>query len=152
MSTNLEPEEHEFEEISEGEVREQVYLIDDAVYSALVTVFQDRSPIHVSHEVARNSGMKGCVMHGAILNGFLSHFIGMVFPGATALLLSVDLRYIAPSYLGDKITLRAKVKQKVESQSCIVLALTFFNSTQEVDVARGSATVRVKGVSYNQEV
>jgi acyl-coenzyme A thioesterase PaaI-like protein len=76
-------------------------------------------------------------MHGAILNGFLSHFVGMRFPGGRSLELSVDMRYVRPSYLGDRVRLEGTVIQKVDSRSIVVVDLLYRNLTQNVIVARG---------------
>ena len=118
-------DEHGFDDFSEGWSVQHSYDLSPAVYEAFLSAFDDRSPIHVDADYARAAGFSDCVMHGAILNGFLSHFVGMVFPGRRALLLSADIRYLAPSYLGDKINLIATVAQKVSSQRVAVLNVRF---------------------------
>ena len=126
----------------QGEV-DREYGIEPGVYEAFLAAFDDRSPIHVDDAFARARGFPSKVMHGAILNGFLSHFVGMVFPGRGSLLLTVDIRYREPSYLGDRLRLTARVEQKVESQGVVVLRFRFENLTTGKDVAAGKAQVRV---------
>lgn len=133
-----------FEKIAEGMTVERDYTLTSAVYEAFLTAFDDRSPVHVDDDYARASGFRERVMHGAILNGFLSNFIGMHFPGRQALWLSVDLRYLAPTYLGDVLNLRAVVAQKVESQRVLVLNIIIRNQTQGVISARGRVQVALR--------
>jgi 3-hydroxybutyryl-CoA dehydratase len=137
---------HAFESIAEGQQYSHAYVITDAVYVAMTDAFGDRSPIHVDAEVATAAGYEGRVMHGAILNGFVSHFVGMVFPGALSLLQQVDLRYPAPSYLGDRIELQARVQQVSAAARTVVLAISMHNVTRDTVAARGRAQVGVRHV------
>src|SRR4026208_1783235 len=97
-----------YHEVVEGSTVEHDYTITPEVYQSVLAAFDDRSPIHVDANYARAAGFTDWGMHGAILNGFLSHFVGMVYPGAYSLLLTVDLRYQHPSYLGDTLRLTAR--------------------------------------------
>ena len=133
-----------FAEIVEGMTVENDYSLTSSVYDAFLAAFDDRSPVHVDDNYAQASGFRERVMHGAILNGFLSHFIGMHFPGRRALWLSVDLRYLAPSYLGDELQVQAIVEQKVESQRVIVLKIIIRNKTQGAVAARGRTQVALR--------
>ncbi len=133
-----------FVDICEGMTVSNDYRIDRTVYEPFLAAFADRSSIHVDDDYAQALGFQGRVMHGAILNGFLSHFIGMHFPGRRALLLSSDIRYSKPSYFGDAIQLQSTVSQKVESQRVLVLDVIFRNQTQGIVVARGRVQVAVR--------
>jgi acyl dehydratase len=133
-----------FSDISEGTTYSGQYKIEHDIYDVFTSVFHDRSPVHVDNAYAKASGFDGCVMHGAILNGFLSHFIGMSFPGRRALLLSVNMNYHRPSYLDDEIELTAVVRQKVESTRVIVLNVKFVNSATQILVASGKIQVAVR--------
>ncbi len=133
-----------FDEIEEDSEFSRLYTIDDAVYQALSSVFQDRSPIHIDEEYAKSAGFAGRVMHGAILHGFLSHFIGMHFPGKRSLILSVNINYKRPSYLGDEILLTARVRQKVETGQVIALEIKFLNTASQTLAASGRMQVALR--------
>jgi 3-hydroxybutyryl-CoA dehydratase len=135
---------YSFAEIVEGMALDRDYTLTSSVYEAFLAAFDDRSPVHVDDDYARASGFRERVMHGAILNGFLSNFIGMHFPGRQALWLSVDLRYLAPTYLGDDLNVQAVVAQKVESQRVLVLNIIIRNQTQGVVTARGRVQVALR--------
>src|ERR1700761_8036413 len=110
-----------YDQITVGMKESRDYVITPEVYQRFLDTFHDHSPVHVDEEFAKARGFSGRVMHGSILNGFVSHFIGMYFPGRFSFLLSVDLRYSNPSYLGNAIRLDTTVTQKMDSHNIIIL-------------------------------
>lgn len=135
---------YRFDEIKENSEFSHLYKIDETAYDALLSVFQDKSPIHIDEEYAKSVGFSGCVMHGAILQGFLSNFVGMHFPGKRSLILSVNINYHRPSYLGDEVRLTARVRQKVETGQVIVMNVKFENITSGVLVASGKLQIAIR--------
>jgi acyl dehydratase len=145
MSEQERPAAHAWPAIVAGAAVRRDYVVSPAVYEAFVACSGDRSPIHIDAEYARRSGFPDRVMHGAILNAFVSHFVGMVFPGRPSLLLTVTLRYLEPVLLGDRLTLEATVAHKAESERVVVLHLTFTAPERGgTAVARGKADVLVR--------
>ena len=120
------------------------YVITPAVYEYFLAAFQDYSPVHVDEHFAQSRGFSGKVMHGSLLNGFISHFVGMYFPGELSLLLSADVRFSNPSYLGDAIQIAAVVSQTMDAQKVIVLDVTLTNLTRNCLAARGRIQVMIK--------
>ena len=139
-----EPRNFNYQDIYLGMKERYHYMISPSVYEGFLAVFQDYSPIHVDQAYARDRGFEGKVMHGSMLNGFLSHFVGMYFPGRRSLLLTVDLRFAQPCYLGDKIWLEAEVTQKVDARQVLVLDVNFHNETRSWTAARARAQVVVR--------
>ena len=135
-----------YEDLREGMTQERAYVITPEVYQHFLAAFDDRSPLHVELGHARRAGFTDKVMHGTILNGFLSHFVGMVFPGARSLLLGAELRYSQPCYLGDSLMLSARIAQKVDTQNVVVLHVRLYNGTRDVLAATGRAQVKVRAV------
>lgn len=135
---------HRYQDLAEGMTSERDYVITPAVYENYLRAFDDRSPLHVDATHARSAGYAGPVMHGGILNGFVSHFVGMVFPGTQALLLSTELRFQHPSYLGDTLRLQAKLVQKLDAQQVVVLHIAFLNLTRNITAASGRLQVKVR--------
>lgn len=128
---------HTLEDMVEGTEHVHTYDLPQSLVDAFIDVFGDVSPVHVDDAHAKARGFERRVAHGAILNGFLSHFVGMVMPGRNALLLSSDIRFQQPTYAGTRILLRAKISQVVPSQRAIVLTVTFEDLERKLIVARG---------------
>lgn len=129
-----------YEELSVGMSREREYTVSSTEYEGFLRLFGDASPLHIDSGYAEVCGFEGKLMHGAILNGFVSHFIGMVFPGGRSLELSVDIRFLQPVYLGDRLRLEGTVAQKLEIHQVVVLHLKFQNLTR----GTAAATARVQ--------
>lgn len=133
-----------YQDIPVGMKAQRDYAISADVYQHFLAAFDDRSPIHVDEAYARACGFRGKVMHGSLLNGFLSHFVGMHFPGKFSLLLTIDLRFAEPSYLGDVIRLQTEVSQKLDVRNVIILGVIFNNVTRDCIAARGRVQVMLR--------
>lgn len=138
---------YHYYEIIAGMKESRDYVITTEVHKHFLAAFQDQSPMHMDDDFAKARGFAGKVMHGSVLNGFVSHFVGMYFPGKLSLLLSVDLRFSNPSYLGDSITIDATVSHKLDAHKVIVLDTTLTNTTRNCLAARGRIQVMVKEAS-----
>jgi len=136
-----------YHDLSVGMKETRDYVITDEVYDNFLAAFHDHSPIHVDEGYAKKLGFQGRVMHGTILNGFISHFVGMYFPGRLSLLMAVDARFSNPSYLGDTIRIDIVVKQKTDTHNTIVMDATITNTTRNHLAARARLNVMVKDES-----
>jgi 3-hydroxybutyryl-CoA dehydratase len=130
-----------YEDLSEGTKFSREYVIAPDVYQRFLDLFGDASPLHVDDAVAISCGFPAKLMHGAILNGFISNFVGMNFPGKRTLELGVEIRFILPTYSGDILTLEAVVKERLESRKVVVLQFRFLRETTMV--ANGRVTVMI---------
>jgi 3-hydroxybutyryl-CoA dehydratase len=130
-----------FDDLVEGVEFRQEYRITEDVYRKFLDLFGDASPLHVSDETAAACGFQSKLMHGAILNGFISNFVGMNFPGKRTLELGVEISFVKPTYCGDILTLHAVVKERLESRRVLVLQFRFLRDTVLVAKGRISAMI-----------
>ena len=128
-----------FEDLTLGETFRQSYTITEDVYQRFLALFGDASPLHVDDAVAVRCGFQAKLMHGAILNGFISNFVGMNFPGKRTLELGVEIRFLKPTYVGDVLELEAVVKERLESRQVVVLHFAFQRVGEAV--ARGKVSI-----------
>ena len=129
-----------FSDIRVGQKKSRRYLVTEKIYDDFLKTFKDTNPIHIDDSFARKKGFKSKVMHGAILNGFTSHFIGVCFPGRHALLQSVSMQHRAPVYLGDALWLRCRVEHKSKGTKTISLLMDWYRAGS----ARPVATAKVQ--------
>ncbi len=108
---------------------------------AFATIFGDRNPVHLDPAVAAARGFDSPIAHGAILNGLLSHYVGMVFPGPGSVIHSVSLRYSAPVQAGDTVRLVASVEHYSEAVGTYELKVRFDNLSRERLCASGKVQV-----------
>lgn|SRR5882757_1883768 len=127
-----------FEDLVLGTRFSKQYTISEDVYQRFLDLFGDASPLHVDDEVAKSCGFSAKLMHGAILNGFISNFVGMNFPGKRTLELGVEIHFVKPTYVGDMVELEAVVKERLESKKVVVLQFRFRRETTMVANGRVS--------------
>jgi acyl dehydratase len=130
-----------FEDLPVGAKFSRQYAITQDVYQRFLDLFGDASPLHVDDAVAVSCGFPEKLMHGAILNGFISNFVGMNFPGKRTLELGVEIRFILPTFAGDVLTLEAVVKERLESRQVVVLQYRFLR--EGTMVANGRVSVMI---------
>jgi len=130
-----------FDDLVVGTKFEQQYQITGDVYRKFLDLFGDASPLHMDDNAAVSCGFSQKLMHGAILNGFISNFVGMNFPGKRTLELGVEIHFVKPTYLGDVVQLRATVAERLESRQVVVLQFGFIR--EKTMVAKGLVKVMI---------
>jgi 3-hydroxybutyryl-CoA dehydratase len=130
-----------FEDLALGTTFCKQYVINQEIYQRFLDLFGDNSPLHVSDDAAISCGFSSKLMHGAILNGFISNFVGMHFPGRRALELGLEIRFLKPAYLGDVLDLEATVKGRLESRN--VVQLNFHFRRERIAIASGTVSIMI---------
>lgn len=130
-----------FEEISEGRKIIKEYEITQAVYDCFLGAFGDYNSLHTNEEYAVAKGFSSKVMYGAVLNGFISEFVGMEFPGENSILQSVQVEFKKPNYLNDRLRFEAAVEQKIDAVKTVVLKFEIYNMTRSYLAAKARVQV-----------
>ena len=103
---------------------------------------QDFNPIHIQPDAARRYGYPKPVAHGAILISKISQLIGMKVPGAGAIWLSQEVKWIHPVFLDDNIKIVVKIKSFSKGTRVLGLNTKAFNQN-DVNVMDGNAKVKI---------
>ncbi len=117
------------------------FEVSQEVYEGFVGTFKDLHPLHTNDCYAIARGFADKVMHGNILNGFLSYFVGECLPDREVMILSQSIRFSKPVYLQDTIVLEAVVADVHDFVGVIELAIKFRNGATKAVVA--SATMNI---------
>jgi 3-hydroxybutyryl-CoA dehydratase len=123
-----------------GDTFSQEWVLAETLYLGFRDLFRDNNPLHVDAAYARSKGFDGAVMHGNILNGFLSYFIGECLPDKNVIIHSQEIKYCQPVYLGDRIVLFAEVAAVFESVRAAEIRFHFENGNK-VKVAKGKIQI-----------
>jgi len=119
---------------------ERRFTVSETVYSGFIAIFKDTNPLHTNEAFAIDKGFKGRVMHGNILNGFLSYFIGECLPDKNVIIHSQQIQFKNPVYLNDELLFDAKIINVSESVGAIEFKFTFKNADGKV-VAKGEIQI-----------
>jgi 3-hydroxybutyryl-CoA dehydratase len=116
------------------------FTTNRSVYEGFKAIFLDNNPLHTDADFAVKKGFKAAVMHGNILCGYLSYFIGEGLPDKNVIIHSQEIKYLLPVYLNDELTLHAKIEHV--SEAVRVLEFTFnFENQQRQKIAKGKITI-----------
>lgn len=116
------------------------YKVTEKIYRGFIDLFSDNNPLHTDTEFAVAKGMKGVVMHGNILNGFISHFIGEVLPDKNVIIHSQSINFYKPVYLEDELSFTAELAELHEAVKSFTFKFVFKN-IDAVRLAKGTVQI-----------
>ena len=116
------------------------FTVTEAVHAGFIQLFNDRHPYHTDDTAARSRGFRGKIMHGNILSGFLSFFVGECLPIKTVVIQSQEINFHRPFYLHDALTLHAEVIDVYESVRTIEFRF-FFENQDKLKIAKGRLNI-----------
>lgn len=121
---------------------ERTFLLSDKTYEGFIEIFQDKNPLHTDEQFAIGKGFKGRVMHGNILNGFLSYFIGECLPIKDVIIHTQSIQFKNAVYLNDKISFEGIVNEVYESVNAIEFKFSFKNEASK-ELAKGKIQIGI---------
>ena len=116
------------------------FVVSDDIHQNFIKTFKDGNPLHTDEAFARLKGFKGKVMHGNILNGFLSYFIGECLPVKNVIIHSQEVQFKNPVYLNDELDFSAEVSGVYESVNSVEFKFNFKNPEKKT-VAKGKIQI-----------
>ncbi len=135
-------EPREFDRIEVGDHASLTHSILEGDVAAFAALTGDYNPLHVDADYARTTEFGRPVVHGMLSASFISTLIGMLLPGPGALWTSQTLNFRAPAFVGDVITVRGVVRQKVVAARLLALDISVTNQHGQ-EIVNGQATVKV---------
>lgn len=120
----------------------QKFTVDSTVYEGFIILFKDKNPLHTDENFAHSKKFESKVMHGNILNGFLSFFIGECLPTKDVIIQTQDIKYSLPVYLNDELEFKAIVDEYYESVNTVDFKYFFMNKFGK-KVARGKIQIGI---------
>jgi 3-hydroxybutyryl-CoA dehydratase len=129
-------------DINVGDEIAHDFEVSREVYEGFIKIFKDRNELHTDKDFAQAKGFQSVVMHGNILNGFLSYFVGECLPLRNVIIQSQEIKFSKPVYLHDKLKLEAKISGIYESVGVFEASFRFKNELG-ASVARGEVQVGV---------
>ena len=119
-----------------GNTFEKKFIVSNETYKCFIQLFKDENPLHTNDQFAINHGFKGKVMHGNILNGFISYFIGECLPTKNIIIHTQEIQYKNAVYLNDELQFTAVIIGIYESVNAIEFKYDFKNTDAKI-IAKG---------------
>jgi len=121
---------------------EETFTVSEQIYEGFIAMFRDKNPLHTDQQFAIDHGFQGRVMHGNILNGFLSYFIGECLPGKNVIIHTQSIQFKNPVYLNDRLFFEGTVVNVFESVNAVEFKFRFKNEALK-EVAKGKIQIGI---------
>jgi len=116
------------------------FFVSSEIYSGFIKLFKDENPLHTDEQFAKTKGFKGRVMHGNILHGFISYFIGECLPVKNVIIHSQEIEFKNAVYLNDELQFKAVITGIYESVNAVEFKYYFKNAASKI-VAKGKIQI-----------
>ncbi|MBW1888436.1 MAG: MaoC family dehydratase [Deltaproteobacteria bacterium] len=135
--------------MEQGKSIDELEVGDNASFSKTVTeadiilyagITGDVNPLHIDEEYAKKSIFEGRVAHGGITMGLISAVLGDKLPGLGTIMLEMICKFKAPVRIGDTITARVEVTEKITEKNILKLKACCTNQ-DGTEVIMGEAVV-----------
>lgn len=121
-----------FKEIVVGQTAGLTLNVTADLVDAFARLTGDVNPLHMSEEFAKTKGYAARVSHGLLTGAVFSAIAGTLLPGRDCLLQSARFEFKKPVLVGARLALEARVAQKIEAVSTIVLDISARDQNGEV--------------------
>lgn len=117
------------------------FLVTEEIQEGFMMTFNDRNPVHVSDDYARQAGFDKRIMHGNILNGFISYFVGEILRDLNVVIIGQSINFYNPYYSNETLLFEAVLAEHSEAVNYISYKFKFLNKDNK-KVAKGKVQLK----------
>jgi len=129
-----------FDELTVGQTAEYSKTLGEDEIILFAAVSGDVNPVHLDADFASTTLFRERIAHGMYTGGLISAALAMKLPGPGTIYLGQTLKFERPVKLGDTITVRLTVLEKIAGKNHVSLDTTATNQHGKT-VVSGTATV-----------
>lgn len=129
-----------FAELQVGDRAVMTRAVTEGDVRAFAGLSGDTNPLHLDDAFARGTRFGGRIVHGALLGAHLSAALATELPGPGTIYLEQSIRFRRPARIGDVLTTRLTVVEKIEPKGFVRLEAEIANQ-DGVRLAIGEALV-----------
>ena len=132
--------EYRFEDLEIGKTESFEITVTEEMMNSFLNISGDTNPLHNDEQFAKDQGYDNKVVYGLLTTSFISKLVGVLLPGKYCLLQGVEVKYLRPVYVGDKLTVTGTVDELHESVRRAGIKVVITNQENK-KVIRGKAEV-----------
>ncbi|MBI5300562.1 MAG: MaoC family dehydratase [Chloroflexi bacterium] len=117
--------------------------ITGAMVDEYAGLIGDKNPVHLDEAYAATTRFGKRIAHGMLVAGLISAALASELPGPGSVYLGQNLKFKAPVFLGDTITVMVEVRAIRADKPIVTLATTCTNQSGAV-VIEGEAVLLVQ--------
>jgi 3-hydroxybutyryl-CoA dehydratase len=114
-------------ELNVGDAAEFSKTISESDVYLFAGITGDLNPAHINEAYAQKTFFKTRIAHGMLSAGFISAVLGNQLPGPGSIYVRQELNFLAPMRIGDTITARVEVVEKIAEKNRVKLRTTCVN-------------------------
>lgn len=119
------------------------FSVDSDIYENFIKTFNDKNPLHTDQDFAESYGFKDKVMHGNILNGMLSYFIGELLPVKNVIIMKQEITFRNPIYLNDIVNFSAQIIEHHKAFDVYTFKFKFSESNTDKIFSTGKIQIKI---------
>lgn len=119
-----------------------MFEITSEKYKDFIRVSKDTHALHTIEKFAQEKGFKSIVVHGNLLNVFISYAIGIHLGLEDVMILNQSINFRQPIYIGDMLILELSHKTQLEFLPGSELGFVFCRGSEKV--ADGKILIKTK--------
>ena len=112
-----------FNTLMVGQSVAQRYRFTDEAMRHFADIANDRAPLHLELDTARNIGFDARIVQGLAVASRFSRLIGMYLPGASAVLQSSNFKFLRLTFVGQEIECIATITKVAKVLRCVKMRL-----------------------------
>ena len=128
-----------YEVLEVGQTASYSKTVEERDIQLFAAVSGDRNPVHLDAEYAATTMFKQRIAHGMFSGALISAAVACELPGPGTIYLGQQMRFTAPVKLGDTLTVRLEILEKLPKFR-VRVATRVFNQNDEL-VVDGEAEI-----------
>ncbi|MNQ64165.1 (R)-specific enoyl-CoA hydratase [compost metagenome] len=128
-----------YEVLEVGQTASYSKTVEERDIQLFAAVSGDRNPVHLDAEYAAATMFKERIAHGMFSGALISAAVACELPGPGTIYLGQQMRFTAPVKLGDTLTVRLEILEKLPKFR-VRIATRVFNQNDEL-VVDGEAEI-----------
>ena len=130
-----------FHELQIDQQASYQYRVAEKDLDAFAQVSGDMNPLHMDPVFAKDEQFHGRVAHGMFLGALVSQLVGMRLPGLYSLILTEQLDFKKPVYIGDELFIEGRIRHRSEATKIIEIQISIIRNGESV--SEGMVRVRL---------
>lgn len=114
--------------------------ITESLHNAFIELSGDVHRLHTDKAYAISKGFNGKVIHGNLLNCFLSYAIGVHLRIVDVLIINQSINYRNPYFIGDSLVLNLAIHSEIEFLPGLEIAFNFMRDS--IKIADGKILIK----------
>ena len=120
---------------------EKTWKVSEKLCLDFLNLSNDLNPMHTDTNFAKGYGFKDKIVHGNILQLFLSYFVGEMLPKKNVIIISQKIKYLKPIYVNQNITLKSNLENLNETMGLLQFRIVF--NSGRIKIAEGKIDVKI---------